>query len=125
MKLQIEKLHTYVAHCCIFAITKKWDYVSLCQIFHLPTLVYIVYTHLVTRPHWHICIHLSSDSCTLVYIPLHPSSDSSTFVYDSCTFVYTSLVTRLHSSTFVYTRLVTRLYSSTLVYIHLHSSTLV
>ena len=128
-------MHTYVAYCCIFAITTKWDHVSLCQIFNLSTLSYICYTHLVTRPHSYICLHLFSDSCTLVYISLHLSSDSSTFVYDSSTLICTCLVTCLHSSTFVYTRLVTRLHclhSSTFVYTRLvtrlhclHSSTFV
>ena len=118
-------MHTYVAYCCIFAIKTKWGHVSLCQIVNLSTLSYIVYTHLVTRPHWHICLHLSSDSCPLVHISLHLSSDSSTFAYDSPALTCTCLVTRLHSSTFVYTRLVTRLHclhSSTLVYTRLSSS---
>ena len=118
-------MHTYVAYCCIFAITTKWDHVSLCQIFNLSTLSYICYTHLVTRPHSYICLHLFSDLCTLVYISLHLSSDSSTFVYDSSTLICTCLVTCLHSSTFVYTRLVTRLHclhSSTFVYTRLSSS---
>ena len=95
-------------------MTTKWDHVSLCQIFNVSTRVYIVSTYLVTRPHSHIRLHLSSDSCTLFYIPLHSSSDFSKFVCDS-----------LHSSTLVYIRLYSSSESSTFIHTCLHSSRLV
>ena len=65
------------------------------KVFDLPTPAYI-------------CLHLSSDSSTLVSICLHSSSDLSKLIY-------TRLMTRLHSSTSVCD-------SSKFVYTRLHSS---